>query len=963
MNKRDILSIITIFLIGSVNFQSYSDILSAQIADQVQNADEFGSPYSATAPTIQIIDPVDNIELKNNSQIFFTVDPEGDTIDTVWYVWDETADVFPPGESPFTIGVPVLEDGPHTLTISANNSAGESRSLEHHWLIDNLNPQIMFSEDLETKNGNIFEFFVLEENTINSVFYHWNDDLETLLEGPTYSFLVTGLIEGLHTLHINAIDNATNMNPFQEYEVIIDETEPDIALHSATTIQNSDIIDLGITDANTLDSTFYNWNHGENVTLESPYDISTGSLAEGPNDLYVFAYDVAGNFKTQHYAFTVDDAPIIELISSYNNSEIKSSKVLNFTITDFQLAIDTVFYNWNGGVNTTLNSPYDIVISGITDGAHQLNIYANDSAGKISCKVYNLIIDDIEPKIELDPQDREREIRIGEKILLNITEANTLTSILYRWGEDSEHSGILTAPYEIFVPILPEGDIELSINAWDEAKNFKREEFTFTIDSVAPSITLLSPKEGRGIENGALIDLLIEDGNTIDIVIYNWNGGSNITLESPYDITFNEQGSNDELLYIFASDKAGNSISAFFNFTVDESAPSIRLLAPDKPFVYQSGTLVEISITDPLLESAWFHWDTEAVNYAWTYPYTTVLPNLEGNHFLYVYANDTIGNIAQETFAFTVDNLSPNITLTNPSAGGSLRNGSYASFTVEDHNDLLQVFYNWNNGTNITITAPYEIFIEDLVDGTNILQINAQDQANNWANASFEIFLDTAAPLISLKNVPDNSILQPLSIIEVEIIEPYLQNVSYAWDNSTEIPWQGNYQTLVPLEEGVHVLNVFAVDDVGNVAHAIFNITSDNTAPTISLANPSMKSNLLKNTSISLAITDNFGLSAVYYNWDGGENVTLNGTYVVYLPPKTGSHVLQVYAQDEAGNWVVTKFQFTTKVSVFVWISLGALVAGSSGGGVVFFLKKKKKTAVDQEKLQDWFKDHGYKLT
>ncbi len=961
MNKRDILSIIIIFLVGSVNFQRYSDVLSAQIADQAQDAEEFGSPFSATAPTIQITGPLNNIELNSNSPITFTVEAVDHAIDSVWYTWDESAEVIPAGDSPFTILTPDLEDGSHTLMIYANNTEGELRSLEYQWIGDNLAPHIFFMEDLETRNGNMFEFFVIENNTISSVFYQWDSSPGSYLEGPFYSFIVSGLSEGTHTLHIEATDNATNANPIQDYAVTIDETPPEITLFSATTIQNSDIINLGISDANSLDQIYYNWNNAQNITLESPYNITTEALAEGTNDLNVFAYDVAGNVQSGIFAFTVNDAPYIELTSQHqNNSEIMSSINVSFAITDLH-GINMVFYNWDNGPNLTLISPYDLSI-GVIDGPHILNIYANDSSGKMRHNVYYFTIDNGIPEISLDPQDMDLEIQIGEKIRLNISETNTLTSVSYLWKGDPPYAGILTHPYEITVPFLPDGEINLTINAQDEAGNLKAQPFTFTIDSVAPSITLLSPKEGRGIENGALINLQVEDENTIEWVNYNWNGGSNTTLESPYDITFVDQGTSELLLFVYAKDKAGNLFSTFFNFTVDESAPSIQLLAPDEPFVYHSRTLVEISITDPLLESAWFHWDTDAVNYAWTYPYTTVLPILEGDHFLYVYANDTIGNIAQETFAFVVDNTGPNITLTNPSVGGSLRNGSYASFTIEDHNDLLQVFYNWNNGTNITIADPFEIIIDDLTEGMNTLIIYAQDQANNWGNATFDIFLDTTAPIISLKNVLDNSILQPSSIIEVEIIEPYLQNVTHAWDNNTEIPWQGNYQTLVPPEEGMHTLNVFATDEVGNVAHASFNITSDNTAPTVTVANPS-KTNLVKNSSISLAITDNYGLGLVYYNWDGGENITLNGTYIVYLPPKTGSHILQVYAQDEAGNWVVTEFQFTTKVSVFVWISLGVLVAGSSGGGVVFFLKKKKKTAVDQEKLQDWFKDHGYKLT
>lgn len=944
MNQRN-------FGVNSRNFQKSAEIKN--LLDQ---------PSSATAPNIEIIDPIYNIEIQPQADISFTVEAVDGTVDRVWYSWNEASEIYLGGGSPYTIPCPDFVDGIHTLQIHANNSNGETRNFEKQWIIDDTKPQILFLKDLETKNGNTFEFVVIENNSINSVNYHWDSDSNLPLSGPLYSFIVPILSEGHHTLNIIATDNASNINTIQSYDVIIDETAPVITLYSGLTIQNTEIINLDISDSNTLDRSYYNWNGGSNNSLDSPFNITSDGLTEGSNELNLFAYDVAGNLQAETYSFSVDDAPVIVLNSPTNNSEIKSSQILNFDVVDLQ-PINSTFYNWDDGTNITLNVPYDVTIGVISDGLHKLNIFANDSVGKIRHNVYFFTLDDIKPTIQLLNPDMDIELQVGESFHLNISDINTLNAVLYTWDGHPEFANSLVSPYDIIVPSLPDGEIQLIVNAQDEAGNLETQTFDFIIDTLIPTITLLSPKEGRGITSGDLIDLQITDENTINLVKYNWNGGTNTTLNSPYDITFVDQGTTENLLFVFAEDLAGNVYSTTFNFTTDETNPTIQMVIPQEPYIYQSGTQVELTINDPLLEMVWYHWDTESVMYGWNSPYTTSLPLGDGEHRLYVYANDTLGNTASQTFEFIVDNTVPNITLTNPNSGGSLGYGSYASFSVQDQNDIVQVFYNWNNEINITLNAPYEILVDNITEGTNNLHVFAQDQAKNWVNETFEIFIDTTAPLISLVSIQDNAILQSFTIIAINIVEPYLQNVSYAWDNNTEIPWQGNYQTLVPLEEGVHILHVYAWDQTGNEAHEAFNITSDNTPPTISLASPTMNTRLKKNTSISLAISDNFALYLAYYNWDGGENVTLNDTYQVSLPSKTGSHTLQIYALDIAGNWIVSEFTFTTKVNVIVWILLGVSMASAFGGGTFYLLKRKKKDVVDQEKLQDWFKDHGYKLT
>jgi predicted regulator of Ras-like GTPase activity (Roadblock/LC7/MglB family) len=60
-----------------------------------------------------------------------------------------------------------------------------------------------------------------------------------------------------------------------------------------------------------------------------------------------------------------------------------------------------------------------------------------------------------------------------------------------------------------------------------------------------------------------------------------------------------------------------------------------------------------------------------------------------------------------------------------------------------------------------------------------------------------------------------------------------------------------------------------------------------------------------------LSFSDTNEIVKVLFNWDGSDNVTLEAPFNVLLPAEGGEHMLTVYAQDEAGNWVKTTLIFT----------------------------------------------------
>ncbi|MFX0210983.1 MAG: hypothetical protein ACFFDT_33705, partial [Candidatus Hodarchaeota archaeon] len=78
--------------------------------------------------------------------------------------------------------------------------------------------------------------------------------------------------------------------------------------------------------------------------------------------------------------------------------------------------------------------------------------------------------------------------------------------------------------------------------------------------------------------------------------------------------------------------------------------PQITLLEYQNMSVLPSGTDITLEINDSHLDTVVYNWDGSP-NATWI-TFETVIPEGDGQHVLYVYANDTAGNWAYVQFVF-----------------------------------------------------------------------------------------------------------------------------------------------------------------------------------------------------------------------------------------------------------------------------------------------------------------------
>lgn len=125
----------------------------------------------------------------------------------------------------------------------------------------------------------------------------------------------------------------------------------------------------------------------------SSYQLTYTPTTQNGDDFLPDNYLVIGSESIEQGCCGHEDstAPLITLITPGNTSVLLAGHIIAFDITDDNpmedFLAEEVTYNWDGGSNTTLTSPFNISMAG-ADGEHTLNVYAVDALDNWGSKVF-----------------------------------------------------------------------------------------------------------------------------------------------------------------------------------------------------------------------------------------------------------------------------------------------------------------------------------------------------------------------------------------------------------------------------------------------------------------------------------------------------------------------------------------------------------------------------------------------
>jgi predicted secreted hydrolase len=809
---------------------------------------------------------------------------------------------------PFNVSTSGWIDGEYKIQINAKDMAGNTNSSWFLFKVDSNEPLILFNSPGNNSiihEGVILNFSVLDP-FLDFANYSIDGGINISFSEP-FNISTIGWVDGNYLVQINAVDLIGNSNS-SLFSVTIDNTKPMIIINGPTNnsyIQPGDILDFYVIDTNLM-AVNYTINGGNHNAISEPYNISTTAWVDEDYTIHFYAVDFAGNTNSSWFFFSLDSIqPLIILNSPENNSVIPSGIELDFLINDSNLL--NVSYSINGGNDVSLPTPYNISTTGWADGDYVVQINALDLAGNFNSSWFLFTIDSTKPNIILNSPGNNSVIPNGTILDFTIIDEHLLEA---NYSINGGGNISFSDPYNISTAGWPDDDYLVQINTIDMAGNTNSSWYFFTIDSTTPIIQLNSPLNNSFIPSGTILDFLIVDEH-IKSVNYSINDGGDIFIFDPFDISTFGWDDGGCKIQINALDRAGNSNSSWFFFTIDSTSPEIILNSPPSNSIVPNGTILNFSIVDDNLLHA--NYSINGGNdTVFTHPYdlfTSGWP--EGDYSIQIQAIDLAGNTHSSLFLFTIDSSPPVISLISPDDNSVIPKGTLLDFFVMDHN-LIQCNYSINGEPDIPFLDPFDIPTSDWPDDDYTIQINALDIAGNLTSEIFHFVIDSTKPLIQLNSPNNNSFIHEGIPLDFSVIELNLLHANYSINGEPDISFTNPYNiSSSNWPDDEYTIQINAIDKAGNYKSESFFFTIDSTKPTTILNSPNNNSFIQKGTILDFSIEDT-NLEHVNYSINLEENITLSEPYTIptsELP--NDEYMIQINTIDLAENSNSSWFLFT----------------------------------------------------
>jgi parallel beta-helix repeat protein len=657
-----------------------------------------------------------------------------------------------PFSDPFDISTSGWLEGGYTITVNAVDSKGNSISSWFFVSIDNTPPEIILNSPANNSlipKGTNLDFLVSDSNLDNAQFSL--DGGSFFLLSDPYDISTSGWSNGIHNVRIEAIDIAGNSNSGIFY-FTIDSIPPQIALNSPlnnSIISKGTLLDFLIIEDN-LDSVAYSLNGQPTDPISDPYDISTSTWTDGDYTVLIEALDLVGNTNSSWYFFTLDSTvPDILLITPGNNTIIQAGTEIDLDILDTHF--DSASYSVNGGGSSPLSSPFNIQTNGWADGVYTILVEAQDLAGNVNSRWYQFTMDSTRPQIILNTPLNNSIIQKDTTLDFDVIDLH-LDQITH--NVNNQGANPIMGPYDISTSTWSDGDYTIRFDASDIAGNTNSSWFYFTLDSVKPVISLVSPSNNSFIDAGDAIDLSVTETNLKEVQI-SVAGGAWEDIVYPFDIETSSWNDGTHSIEVRAEDLAGNVGFAQYSFQLDSTLPSISLESPSDGSYLDVDTIINLEVTDDNLDSVLYS-ENGASTLLLDFPYDIDTSSWnQGDYEITVTAVDLAGNQRQMTYSFVKDTEAPQISLTSPSNNSLISVGTDLEFAVSDDN-LDSVEYSLDGSSYDDLPDPYSLDTSSWNDGTYTIYIRAEDEAGNTNEKWFTFLVDESEPSI-ISTYPDDN--------------------------------------------------------------------------------------------------------------------------------------------------------------------------------------------------------------
>nr|WP_284079055.1 BapA/Bap/LapF family large adhesin [Acinetobacter nosocomialis] len=766
--------------------------------------------------------------------------------------------------------LPVLTDGPHTVTVTATDPAGNVGTGNAEVTVDTTAPNAPVIDPINATNP---VTGTAEAGSTVTVSFP-DGTTATVVAGPDGKWTVPNpgdLTDG-QTVTATATDPAGN--PSLPGTGVVDAVAPTVAVTTVLTNDSTPALTGTVNDPTakvvvTVDGVAYPaTNNGDGTWTLA--DNTLPVLADGPHTVTVTATDPAGNVGTTNAVVTVDTtAPTVGLSDVTTND---STPELTGTVND---PTATVVVTVNGVNYTAVNNGNgswtlaDNTLPVLADGPHTVTVTATDPAGNVSTTSAVVTVDTAAANL-LGPITVPDDLNADG--IINASELGTDGSFNARvaLGPDAAvgtvvnvngtdytvsatdlSNGYITAA----IPVTADGPITIHAQAVDSQGHISSPTSDVTTNDSTPELT--------GTVNDPTATVVVTVNGVNYTAVNNGNGSWTLA-----DNTLPVLADGPHTVTVTATDPAGNVSTTSAVVTVDTAAANLLgpitvpddlnadgiinaselgtdgsfnarvALGPDAAV----GTVVNVNGTD---------YTVSATDLSNGYITAAIPVTADGPITIHAQAVDSQGHISSPTdVTVTVDTTAANLlgSITVPddlNADGIINaselgtDGSFNARVALGPDAAVGTVVNVN-GTDYTVSATdlsngyITAAIPVTADGPIIIHAQAVDaQGNISSPTDVTVTLDTTAPTVALSDVTTNdstpeltgTVNDPTATVVVTV-----NGVNYTAVNNGNGSWTLADNTLPVLADGPHTVTVTATDPAGNVSTTSAVVTVDTAA-------------------------------------------------------------------------------------------------------------------------------------
>jgi methionine-rich copper-binding protein CopC len=901
----------------------------------------------------------------NADMEFIRIDAQAPSMS--WYSWNEWSSYLHYTGGTLWFNPATTWSQTATLRVSASDSWTGVR-------------RVYFSYEPSLSSGGFYDYSSIYEYT------YYFDSIDTDASAP---------------ITITMEDNAGN-TATRDIDYAMDVTSPGVTIVNPTnldTLSGVVTIQATATDAQAgvrYNSAMVSWDGGWSWRsmpwdgTHFSYDLDTTLLADGQYRIVVQVQDEVTNVGSAFVNIWTDNTGPSSVIYWPTAGQYMHSAEDLYVVAaaaDFSpIASMEVQLNsggWSAMTWDAINSTWRANLGAPGTGTLVIEVRATDTEGNLGPTATVVALGDgNDPTASVVSHAQDDEVSGTMTIQVDADDAESLSMVKVALQSGSTSYLLdatynpVTGYYEVTVDTttLADGTWSMAAVAWDEAGRYTiTTPFTFVVDNTEPTLAIVSPTNGAYIYGDVTVQAAAADtGSGMDngAVAISIDGGawSIMTLSGSFfefalDTTTLADGAHT--INVAAMDDAGNWVARSITVVVDNTQPTVAVVAPEALDYVEGAYTFAISAVDNFgLTNVWatitgpstandvtFGFNAASGYYEWTAD-TTAWE--DGSYTIKPFATELSGRtyLGAETVTFYLDNNAPSLVVVAPMDGEVILTDSY-DVTVQAGDlvwGLLPGDVQWRVDANpwedmeadaSDWTATW--FTTDYADGTHTLSFRATDAAGHTVTHSVSVTVDNTDPAVSLNTPSMGEYVEgvytfsaratdSLGVASVVMAFGFSGPAPLTSADATYNPSTGYWELTVDtgtLPDGPATLVITATDSSSRqTTTEVHDFAVDNNAPTFLLMSPSPGEIVLDDTvSVLVNASDEgfaLGVGDVEYNLDGTgwiamENLsgepTLWGLDIDTTTLTDGEHTIGFRVTDAAGHVTDGAVTFTVDLT------------------------------------------------